>query len=83
MEITVGDNTYYSIKAHSQIGIQQPSWVVEDGILNIGSEISFRNVDTEGLPILYATVSDFELWDDGYWYMGYFEIGRASCRERV
>lgn len=74
MEITVGDNTYYSIKAHSQTGIQQPSWVVEDGILNIGSEISFRNVDTEGLPILYATVSDFELWDDGYWYMVYFVL---------
>ena len=74
MEITVSDNTYYSIKARSQTGIQQPSWVIEDGVINIGSKISFRIVDTVGLPILYATVNDFELWDDGYWYMVYFVL---------
>ena len=40
MEITVSDNTYYSIKARSQTGIQQPSWVIEDGVLTLEARLA-------------------------------------------
>lgn len=74
MEIKIGEKSYFCIRSGDQKFIQVPRRYIDSGDITNRSEIVFKNVENTSYPDIYAMISDFEMWDDGYWYMVYFDV---------
>ncbi|CAD5902957.1 hypothetical protein CKN94_10595 [Carnobacterium maltaromaticum] len=73
--IKIGDKSYSPIKNGNQTSIQLPKSSIDSEHIRLGSSIEFQYVPfLETVPNLFATVTNVELWDDGYWYMVYFKL---------